>query len=37
MGGGGFILQSADFIEFGTPVEHLEAYIQAGLEFGRYD
>ncbi len=34
--GGKFILQTADFVEYGTPVEQLEAFIQTGIEFGGY-
>ncbi len=34
--GGKFILQSADFIEYGTPLENLEAYVQAGIKYGQY-
>lgn len=34
--GGKFILQSADFLEYGTPLENLEAYIKTAKEFGGY-
>lgn len=34
--GGKFILQSADFLEYGTPLENLEAYIKTAKEFGNY-
>ncbi len=34
--GGKFILQTADFVEYGTPVEQLEAFIQTGIEYGGY-
>ncbi len=34
--GGRFILQSADFLEYGTPLENLEAFVQSGKEFGGY-
>ena len=34
--GGKFILQTADFVEYGTPVENLEAFIKTGIEFGGY-
>jgi len=34
--GGQFILQSADFIEYDTPLENLEAYVKTGIEYGEY-
>jgi uroporphyrinogen decarboxylase len=34
--GGKFILQSADFLEYGTPLENLEAFVQVGLEHAAY-
>ncbi|ARN57991.1 uroporphyrinogen decarboxylase family protein [Sedimentisphaera salicampi] len=34
--GGKFILQSADFLEYGTPMENLEAYVQTALQFADY-
>jgi len=34
--GGKFILQSADFLEYGTPVENIEAYVQTALQFADY-
>jgi len=34
--GGKFILQSADFLEYGTPVENIEAYVQTALEYADY-
>ncbi len=34
--GGGFILQSADFLEYGTPLEHLRAYAETAMRLGRY-
>lgn len=34
--GGKFILQSADFLEYGTPVENVEAYVKTALEFAGY-
>ncbi len=34
--GGKFVLQSADFIEYGTPLENLEAYVKTGIEYGGY-
>jgi len=35
--GGKFILQSADFLEYGTPLENLEAYVEVGMEHASYD
>jgi uroporphyrinogen decarboxylase len=34
--GGKFILQSADFLEYGTPLENVEAYIKTALEHAAY-
>ena len=34
--GGKFILQSADFLEYGTPVKNLEAFVKTGTEYGGY-
>ncbi len=34
--GGGFILQPVDFLEYGTPVENVEAYVAAALEHATY-
>ncbi len=34
--GGNFVLQSADFIEYNTPVENIEAYIQTAMQFAGY-
>ncbi len=34
--GGNFVLQSADFIEYGTPIENLKTYVETGIEFGSY-
>lgn len=34
--GGKFLLQSADFIEYNTPIENLEAYVKSGIEYGGY-
>ncbi|GAA0181993.1 hypothetical protein SH2C18_44450 [Clostridium sediminicola] len=34
--GGGFILQSADFLEYGTPLENLEAYVKTAMENAWY-
>jgi hypothetical protein len=31
-----FILQSADFLEYGTPIENVEAYVATGLEHAVY-
>lgn len=33
---GKFILQSADFLEYGTPIENLLAYVQTAKEFAYY-
>lgn len=34
--GGKFILQSADFLEYGTPLKNVEAFVKAGIEYGKY-
>lgn len=34
--GGKFILQSADFLEYGTPMENLEAYVETAIEYAGY-
>jgi uroporphyrinogen decarboxylase len=34
--GGKFILQSADFIEYGTPVRNIEAFVSTAMEFAGY-
>lgn len=34
--GGRFILQSADFLEYGTPIENLEAYVDTALQDAAY-
>ncbi|MBN2023737.1 MAG: hypothetical protein JW809_13200 [Pirellulales bacterium] len=34
--GGKFILQSADFLEYGTPIENLEAYVETAMEHAAY-
>lgn len=34
--GGNFILQSADFLEYDTPIENVEAYVKTALEFADY-
>ena len=33
---GKFILQSADFLEYGTPVENVQAFVETGLEHAAY-
>ena len=34
--GGGFIMQNVDFLEYGTPVENVEAYVRTALEHADY-
>ncbi len=34
--GGGFILQPVDFLEYGTPLENIEAYAATALEHAAY-
>ena len=34
--GGGFILQPADFLEYGTPFANVEAYVRTALEHAAY-
>ena len=34
--GGGFIIQSADFLEYGTPLENVEAFVQTAKEYAAY-
>jgi len=34
--GGRFILQTADYLEYDTPIENVEAYISAGIEYSKY-
>jgi len=34
--GGGFILQPVDFLEYGTPIENIEAYVSAAMEHAAY-
>jgi uroporphyrinogen-III decarboxylase len=34
--GGGFIMQTADFIEYGTPVENVKAFVDTALEHAAY-
>ena len=33
---GGFILQSADFLEYDTPLENLEAYVETAMQYAEY-
>jgi uroporphyrinogen decarboxylase len=34
--GGGFIMQSVDFLEYGTPVDNVEEYVKTALEYAEY-
>jgi uroporphyrinogen-III decarboxylase len=34
--GGGFMLSSADFLEYGTPLVNVETFVRTGIEYGRY-
>ncbi|MGA7702784.1 MAG: hypothetical protein WCB27_24575 [Thermoguttaceae bacterium] len=34
--GGGFILQPVDFLEYGTPIENVEAYVSTALQHAAY-
>jgi uroporphyrinogen decarboxylase len=34
--GGKFILQSADFLEYGTPLENIRAYVETAKQFADY-
>jgi uroporphyrinogen-III decarboxylase len=34
--GGRFIMQPVDFLEYGTPVENVEAYVKTAIETGGY-
>ena len=34
--GGKFVLQSADFLEYGTPLENLEAFVKTGIDNAWY-
>lgn len=34
--GGNFILQNADYLDYGTPVENVKAYVETGIAYGRY-
>jgi hypothetical protein len=31
-----FILQTADHLEYGTPLDNIKAYVEPGLQFGMY-
>ncbi len=35
-GHGKFIIQNADFLEYNTPVENVEAFVKTALEYGQY-
>lgn len=35
-GRGRFVIQNVDFLEYGTPVENVEAFVKTALEYGRY-
>jgi uroporphyrinogen decarboxylase len=34
--GGGFIMQNVDFLEYGTPVENVQAYVETALQHADY-
>jgi hypothetical protein len=34
--GGKFIMQPVDFLEYGTPVENVEAYVRTAMENAAY-
>lgn len=34
--GGNFILQTADFVEYGTSIENIEVYVQTAMQFADY-
>jgi uroporphyrinogen-III decarboxylase len=34
--GGRFILQTADYLEYGTPMDNVRSFVETGLRFGRY-
>ena len=34
--GGKFLLQTADFLEYGTPIENVEAFVETGIEHAWY-
>lgn len=33
---GKFILQTTDYLEYGTPLENVEAYVKTGIEYGKF-
>ena len=34
--GGKYILQTADYLEYGTPIDNVKAYIETGIKYGGY-
>lgn len=34
--GGGFIMQPVDFLEFGTPIENVRAYVETAMQYAAY-
>ena len=34
--GGKYILQTADYLEYGTPIDNVKAYIETGIRYGEY-
>ncbi len=34
--GGRFILQTADYLEYGTPMDNVRAFVETGLKYGSY-
>ncbi|MGQ9616612.1 MAG: uroporphyrinogen decarboxylase family protein [Spirochaetota bacterium] len=34
--GGRYILQTADYLEYGTPIDNVKAFIETGLRYGKY-
>ena len=34
--GGRFIMQNVDFLEYGTPLENLRAYVETALQYADY-
>ena len=34
--GGRFIMQPADLLEYGTPLENIEAYVETAMQFAGY-
>lgn len=34
--GGKFILQTADYLEYGTPLDNIKAYVESGIRYGAY-